>query len=293
MTRSPKPLSGETSIEAGTAMSSLIAALDKVTRGTLWRVVLGCASVVGFIAVWYLAAWLAESGGTVRGSVVPYPHEVLDALDWLLWNQDRVTRLFLVQHVFASLERVFVGFGLALALALPAGLLMGRQWIAHSVGRPVVEIFRPIPPLAWAPAFLIIMGVFWGPVTVVFLGAFFPILFSVMLGARSVDPTLLDAARTLGAGRVSLFLKVVLPFTIPYLMTGITVGLGISWMCIVAAEFVSGEGGGLGYFILAQSDYGYYPEMFAGMVVIGALSALTTGLAGVLEGVVYDRMGMK
>lgn len=274
-------------------MSSVIAALGKATRRDLWRVVLGCASVVGFIALWYLVAWMAESGGTVMGSVVPDPQEVMDALGWLIWNEDRVTRLFLVEHVFASLERVFVGFAIALAVALPSGLLMGRLWVAHSLGRPIVEIFRPIPPLAWAPAFLILLGIFWGPVTVVFLGAFFPILFSVMLGARSVDPTLLDAARTLGASRFHLFLKVILPFTIPYLMTGITVGLGIGWMCIVAAEFVSAEGGGLGYFILAQSERGLYPEMFAGMVVIGLLSALTTGLAGVLEGVVYKRMGMK
>jgi len=264
----------------------------KIPRSYWKRVLLLAVSIVLFVGAWYAVSWWLEQRDPVQGSLVPSPDEVASSFFWLLTNEDRATGIYLLEHMFTSLERVFLGFALALALALPAGLLMGRSWVAEGLARPIVEIFRPIPPLAWAPAFLIIFKIFWGPVAVVFLGVFFPILFNVMLGARSVDRTLIDAARTLGARGSDVFLKVVLPFTVPYLMTGITVGLGIGWMCIVAAEFVSAEGGGLGYFILANSDFGYYPEMYAGMVLIGIVSVLTTGLAGLFEREVYKRMGM-
>lgn len=275
-------------------MNPTLAWLSKALRSNWKRLLLGVISIAILLVVWYGVSWWLESRDPVQASLVPPPDEVAEAFWWLLSHRDRVTGLYLVEdHMFTSLERVFLGFVLALALALPAGLLMGRSWVAESLTRPIVEIFRPIPPLAWAPAFLIIFKIFWGPVAVVFLGVFFPILFNVMLGARSVDRTLIDAARTLGARRSHIFAKVVLPYTVPYLMTGITVGLGIGWMCIVAAEFIAAEGGGLGYFILANSDFGYYTEMYAGMALIGLLSALTTGIAGLFENSVYRRMGMK
>jgi len=267
--------------------------LFKGLRSNWKRIVLAAISMALFISIWYSVSWWLESRDPVQASLVPAPDEVADAFFWLLAHKDRATGIYLLEHMVTSLERVFLGFVLALALAVPAGLVMGRSWMAESLARPVVEIFRPIPPLAWAPAFLIIFSVFWGPVAVVFLGVFFPILYNVMLGARSVDRTLIDASRTLGARGAQIFTKVVLPYTIPYLMTGITVGLGIGWMCIVAAEFVAAEGGGLGYFILANSDFGYYKEMYAGMALIGLVSILTTGVAGLFERSVYKRMGMK
>ena len=267
--------------------------LARLMRANWKRAVLGIAALALFVFVWYMVSGWLQARDPVQGSLVPPPDKVASKFLWLLTHKDRVTQLYLLQHMFTSLERVFLGFVLALALALPSGLVMGRSWKAESFGRPVVEIFRPIPPLAWAPAFLILFKVFWGPVAVVFLGAFFPILFNVMLGARSVDRILIDAAKTLGAGRSDIFTRVVLPYTIPYLMTGITVGLGIGWMCIVAAEFVAAEGGGLGYFIQASADFGYYPEMYSGMALIGMISVLTTGVAGFFEGEVYRRMGLK
>ncbi len=274
-------------------MNSALAWLARAVRSNWKRILLGAVSMMIFLAAWSAVSWWLESRDPVQASLVPSPDEVASSFWWLLGHRDRATGLYLAEHMFTSLERVFLGFALALALALPLGLLMGRSWTAEGLARPIVEIFRPIPPLAWAPAFLIIFKIFWGPVAVVFLGVFFPILFNVMLGARSVDRTLIDAARTLGARGASLFTKVVLPFTVPYLMTGITVGLGIGWMCIVAAEFVAAKGGGLGYFILANSDFGHYPEMYAGMALIGLLSVLTTGVAGLIESSVYKRMGMK
>jgi ABC-type nitrate/sulfonate/bicarbonate transport system permease component len=127
----------------------------------------------------------------------------------------------------------------------------------------------------------------------VFLGIFFPVLFNVILGVKSVDPLLIDAAKTLGAKRTHLFFKVILPFTTPYLMTGIKVGLGVGWMCIVAAEMVGRYGGGVGYYILARTEAGLYDYVFAGIAMIAILGILTTGVASQVERRLHRWMGMK
>jgi NitT/TauT family transport system permease protein len=197
--------------------------------------------------------------------------------------------------IVSSLIRVFWGFLIALGVAFPLGIIMGRIGAAEAFGRPIVEMFRPIPPLAWVPIFLLIFGSFWGPTGIVFLGAFFPILLNVMFGVKSVDPQLVDAARTLGAKRSHIFAKVIIPSSVPYLMTGVTVGLGVAWMCIVAAEITPMEGGaGLGYYILYSANFlGRYEYTYATMIVIGILSMLTTGVAALIERRVSKWMGLK
>lgn len=256
------------------------------------------ASMALFLLIWSLyAAWLRADWpfhGTPSGAweYIPYPWEVLEAFYLSIWSHP-VSGLYMGEHVYASLKRIIMGFILAFGLAVPAGLLMGRLRGAEAVGKPLVELFRPIPPLAWIPIFLLIFGIIWGPIAIVFLGVFFPIVLNIQFGARSVDPTLIDAARTLGARRIDIFTKVVLPFTIPYLMTGVTVGLGIGWMCIVAAEMLGAVGGGVGYFIFTTAGNSQYPYMYAGMLMIGILSILTTGMAGLFERRVSKWMGMR
>jgi NitT/TauT family transport system permease protein len=273
-------------------MESVLQRLVKEAWARWPEVVLSILSLTAFVGSWWALHQYFVQQGSIFAEYLPSPGSVWDALWGLLAKPDPYVGVYILDHIAASLERITLGFALALALALPAGLLMGRLRGSHAVGRPIVEVFRPIPPLAWIPIFLIIFGVFWGPVAIVFLGIFFPVLFNVMFGAKSVDPTLVDAAKTLGASRATVFEKIVFPYTIPYLMTGIKVGLGIGWMCIVAAEMVAAKGGGIGYFILAMADFSAYEEMYAGMVIIGVLSVLTTGVAALVESFVYKRMGM-
>jgi ABC-type nitrate/sulfonate/bicarbonate transport system permease component len=272
---------------------SVLTPLWKAVSGRWPRIVLGTVSIILFVGAWMLIHLLLQDAGSIYAEYIPDPREVAEALIGSFGEADPVTGLFLGQQIWASLERIALGFLLAFLAALPLGLLMGRSETADALGRPIMEIFRPIPPLAWIPVFLLVFKVFWGPVAIVFVGIFFPVLLNVMFGARSVDTILIDAAKTLGAGRMAIFRKVVLPFTVPYLMTGIKVGLGIGWMCIVAAEMVAAEGGGIGYFILAKSELSQYEEMYAGMVIIGLLSMVTTGAAGLFERYVYRRMGMR
>jgi NitT/TauT family transport system permease protein len=282
-------------------MSQPAAVLWKFIRLNWPRIVLGCASLIIFVAAWWLySAYLhAEwpfGGRAPSGAAefLPSPHKVVDAFFDSFVHKDPVSQLFMASHMYASLKRIFFGFVLAFILAVPLGLLMGRSRNADAFAKPLVEIFRPIPPLAWVPIFLIALKFFWGPIAIVFLGIFFPILLNVTFGAKSVEPVLIDAARTLGAKKGRLFFKVVLPFTFPYMMTGIKLGLGVGWMCIVAAEMLGAVGGGVGYYIYNMAyQAGMYERMYAGMLVIGLLSVLTTGVAGIIERRVYRWMGMK
>jgi NitT/TauT family transport system permease protein len=256
-------------------------------RGLLKNAAIVIISLVVFLMVW----WALSSA--FPSEYFPSPYKVGVALIDSFQHPDPNTGVTMWQHMEKSLIRFLLGFVIAFALALPLGLLMGFSKIADNFGKPIIEILRPIPPMAWAPFFFIMAGVFWGPVMPVLLGVFFPVLSNVMFGVKSVDPLILDVAKTQGAGKLTLFRKVVFPSAVPYLMTGIRIGLGIGWMCIVAAEMIVAFGGGVGLYISVMSQVGKWDYMFAGMVVIAILGILTVGLSGYIERRVSKWMGMK
>ena len=275
-------------------MFGVYSALSRWFHANWMRVLLGLISIIAFVSIWQAYSSYLQTHSSSIADYVPPPGKVATAFFDSFVTRDPYTGLYMTEHIFSSLKRIFFGFVAAVAIALPAGLLMGSLRSAEALGKPIVEMIRPIPPLAWIPAFMFIFGIVWGPVAIVFLGIFFPILFNVMLGVKNVDPVLIDAARTLGAKRHHIFAKVVLPFTMPYFMTGVKVGLGIGWMCIVAAEMLGSVGGGVGYYIFASANSAFrYDNMYAGMIVIGLLSVLTTGIAGIFEERLYRWMGMK
>ncbi len=287
--------------ERGDCMRSVAGSLGNALRSKWLRIALSVASIGIFLVLWWLVSAYLRADWPFQGltpsrnaEFLPYWWDVLKALGSSFVTAPKATGgLPMFDQIAASLKRISIAFVLALVTAVPLGLIMGRSRNAEAVGRPIIELLRPIPPLAWVPIFLIVFKFFWGPIAIVFLGIFFPILLNVMLGARSVDPVLIDAARTLGARRGDIFGKVVLPYTVPYLMTGITVGLGIGWMCIVAAEMLGAVGGGVGYLIFTANSVGLYDLMYAAMLMIGILSVLTTGIAGLVERWLYKWMGMK
>ncbi len=245
-------------------------------------------SLATFVAVWWGLSIVLDT------KYLPAPDIVAEAFIKSFTKVDLATGRTMWDNIGASLERVLLGFGLAFVTALPLGLLMGSSRLSEKFGKPIVEIFRPIPPIAWAPLLVVAMGIFLGPVVVVFIGVFFPLLSNVMFGVKKVDPNLMDAAKTLGAKKSTLFTKVIFPSTVPYLMTGIRIGLGVGWMCIVAAEFIAAKGGGVGYYILLWSQgIGRYENVFAGLIVVAILGLLTTELSGYIEKKVSEWMGMK
>jgi len=256
-------------------------------EGFLENLVFGIVSIAVFLIIWYGLSVYLDTG------YLPSPIEVWDALVDSFNTADPALGVTMWESIMASLKRFAIGFVLALAVAIPIGLIIGFSKYASMLGRPIVEIFRPIPPIAWVPFFFVVLGMVWGPIMAIFIGVLFPVLSNVIFGVKSVEPQLIDAAKTQGASKSDVFAKVVFPYTIPYLMTGIRISLGIGWMCIVAAEMIGAKGGGVGIYILTQANIGRYDYMFAGMVVIAALGLLTVEAASYIEKRVAQWMGAR
>ena len=179
-------------------------------------------------------------------------------------------------HVLYSLYRVALGYAIAALLAIPLGLLMGWSPGFLRITRPVFEVVRPIPPLAWIPIAILWFGIgIKSAAFIIFLGAFFPILLNTISGVLTIPPILIEAARTLHAKEKDIFLKVLLPGAVPSIFVGMRIGIGIGWMTLVAAEFTGvKEGYGLGYMIMTARDIQRPDEILAGMLVIGVIGLL-------------------
>lgn len=248
--------------------------------------VISVVSLVCFVFAWWDVSLVAGS------AAIPTPAETWNAFTDLVKNGDALTGRTLGEYVTSSLKTFFEGFLLALAVAVPLGLLIGYFKPVREFATPVIEVLRPIAPIAWAPIFILAINYTIGPVLVVFIGIFFPLLTNVVFGVQKIDANLIDAAKTMGAGQVQIFTKVIIPSGIPYLMNGIKIGLGIGWMCIVAAELYAPQLSGIGFFLSEQATAGFWPGAYAAIIVIAVLGIFTTGVAEYVHKFVNRRMGV-
>ncbi len=217
-----------------------------------------------------LVAWhLATSGQAY--SLIPPPRDVAIAL----WDlavggiNDDAFSASLSTHVLASAGRVYGGFGLAVLVALPLGLMIGRIPLVRQMVDPMLQILRPIPVTAWLPLAMILFGI--GPRSaffLVFLGAFYPVLLNTVFGVRSVEPRLFEAASMLGCRGSAQFAKVVLPAAMPAIFTGLRLGLGFAWVVIVIGE-MTGVLTGLGALIMEARQLSRTEVVICGMIAIG------------------------
>ncbi|MCP4717149.1 MAG: ABC transporter permease, partial [Deltaproteobacteria bacterium] len=182
----------------------------------------------------------------------------------------------LLSHLGFSLVRVLCGFCMAVLIALPCGIMIGWSSRLRHVITPVIEMIRPIPPLAWIPLAILWFGIgLKSAAFIIFLGCFFPILLSTISGVSSVDSNYIDAARTLGARGNDIFMKILVPASIPSIFTGLRIGMGIGWMTLVAAEYTGVKSGfGLGYMIMTARDIQRPDYVIAGMAAIGLVGYL-------------------
>jgi len=215
---------------------------------------------------------------------IPSPVDILLGLEELLGEGLPQGKTIAV-HGLYSLIRVASGFMIAVFVAIPAGILMGSSRKLRDMFTPVIEIIRPIPPLAWIPLAILWFGIgLKSAAFIIFLGCFFPVLLSTVSGVMSVDATLIDAARTLGAREKDLFVKVLIPAATPSIYTGVRIGMGIGWMTLVAAEFTGVKSGfGLGYMIMIARDIQRPDLVIAGMTAIGIVGYLLDSVLRRLE----------
>ena len=181
----------------------------------------------------------------------------------------------LVDNAVVSIERVALGFGLAAVVAIPLGIGMGRSVWLNDFFDTTVELLRPVPPLAWVPLALAWFKIgIVSIVFIIFIGAVFPILLNTIDGVRSVRKTWIEVGTTLGAGERQVLTKVVVPGAAPTIWTGLRVGFGIAWMCVVAAEILPGPTSGLGYLIMYSYNLGQINVIIAGIIVIGLIGLI-------------------
>ena len=242
-------------------------------------------SLATFLVLWWVVTMLMNDRN------FPTPDKVFVALWNLLLYGDPIGGHSVWEYIAVSLSTFLNGFGLAFIFAVPLGLLLGYVKPLREFTAPWIEVVRPIAPIAWAPIFVLSFGSQLGPALVVFIGIFFPLLTNIIFGVQRIDKNWLDASKTLGASQGQLFTKVVLPATVPYILNGIKVGLGVGWMCIVAAEIYN-KFGGIGQYLVDMVNGGLMSNAFAAIIIIAVLGLMTTGVAEYISKVVSRRMGM-
>lgn len=230
-------------------------------------------SIVIFLVLWELGSRTKQWFGFVTPWIghVPAPTAVL--VEWL----GIVTDGGYWTSWYKSFFRVVAGFLAAMIIGIPFGLSMAVSRIFRGVAFPTFEVLRPIPPLAWVPASII----FWPTqelsiAFVTFLGAFYTVVINVLGGAKSIDIRYFQSAQAMGATQWDIFRRIILPGTLPSIVVGAAVGMGITWEVVVAAEMISGggsqvggSGGGLGFFIWNSYVGGSYERIVIGMISIG------------------------
>ena len=178
----------------------------------------------------------------------------------------------LLKYIVASLFRVSVGFSLACLVGIPLGLVLGWFRPAFFAFNPVIQVLRPISPIAWIPVAILWFGVSdLAPIFLIFLASVFPIATSVAAAVQNIQLVHLRAARNFGLSGFALFRQVVLPAAVPQILTGLRIALGVAWLVVVAAEMIA-VNSGLGYLIIDARNAGKrYDLVVAGMVLIGLI----------------------
>ena len=224
---------------------------------TRWISALTLASL---LLVW----WLVTAAGWIEPLFLPSPADIL-AKGWTLLTQGYMDAS-LWQHLGASLGRIGLALLAATLTAIPVGIAIGYNRVARGILDPLIEFYRPIPPLAYLPLIVIWCGIGeLSKVLLIYLAIFAPIAIATATGVRTVDPAKLRAAQSLGASKIQLIRHVILPSALPDILTGIRIGLGVGWSTLVAAELIAATSG-LGFMVQSAAQF-----LVTDVVVLGIL----------------------
>ncbi len=237
-------------------------------------------AIAGFLVIWQTAA------AFYTPEQLPAPLKIVEALSelaavGLLW-----------EHIGVSLIRFAISYILALITAVPLGLFLGWHTYSRQALGSIVQILRPISPIAWFPLAVLWFGVGDAPaIFIIFLSAFFPMLLSTISAVRKIDPIYLKVAKNFGVSRGMLFTKIVIPAAFPYIMIGLNIAIGTAWIHLVAGEML-GSQSGLGYLIVDSRNFLRTDWIISGMLVVGLLGLVINEIIGWAEKTINRKWGI-
>ncbi len=244
------------------------------------------AGFVAFFAIW----WIIAASGLVQRQFLPTPLEVLDR--FVALTRSPFVGYTLQQHLASSFGRFAAGFGLAVVIGVPLGLLMGWFRSLDAIVTPLFDALRFIAPIAWVPFAALWFGTgLGGPVLIIFSGAFPPCVINAYRGARFVEPRFVEAAQTLGATHLRIITEVLLPASVPSIVAGLRISAGIGWQSLVGAELIVASSG-IGYLLVKGQSNISTPIVMSGMIAIGLVGFAIDALLRALERAINRRRGI-
>ncbi len=237
----------------------------------------------------FLVAWELLSGaGIVNPALFSSPSRILG----VLFGVGLTSQGALVKHTAASLMRLFASLPIAFVVAVALGIAMGKlKWLYDSLD-PIITSLMPIPGIAWAPLFIMWVGL--GDANIIMVGAlaaFFPIVQNISAGIRAIDKNLVDSARIMGAGEIKMA-SLAFFASLPYLLTGLKLAIARSWRTIIAVEMIAASRSGLGYFILDASDMLHMGDVYAGIVILAICYFVMESIVISAERMTIERWGV-
>lgn len=238
------------------------------------QLTLSLITVAVIIAIW----WAVTALNLIAPLFLPAPQQVLHQLITVASAQGFMDAT-LWQHLAASLSRIFIALVAAILVGVPTGLLMGLNSTARGILDPLIELYRPVPPLAYLPLMVIWFGIGeTSKILLIYLAIFAPVVMSTVAGVKSAQQVRLRAAQSLGASRWQVLWHVVLPGALPEILTGVRIGLGVGWSTLVAAELIAATRG-LGFMVQSAGEFLATDVVLAGIAVIALIAfSLELGL---------------
>ncbi len=238
---------------------------------------LGIAGFAFILLIWALGVQYTD-----LGKLMPGPMTVFQRFLHVCFHP--IGKNFtLLQHLLVSLRRVLTGYGLSIIAGVLLGVAMGRFQVIEAIARPLFELVRPIPGVAWIPMAIVWFGVGeTAKVFIIFMGGFVNIVVNTFAGARRVDENLLGVAQMLGANSRQAFFRVVMPSCVPYIFSGLQVGLSTCWMAVLAAEMVAAKEG-IGWVITAGQETADMAQILVGVIAIAIMGLALAAFMRTLE----------
>lgn len=233
-----------------------------MSKNAASRFLLGCVPWLGVIVLWYAV----RLSGLVNPALIPAPHQVAVRFYELLFHGG------LLIDIYMSTQRVFLGVVLGIAAAVPVGFALGWYRPARTFADPMVNFFRALPPIALIPLVIVYFGIDEvAKLVILFYAAFFSGVIVMYEGVSQITPLYIRVAQTLGASQSEIFSKVIVPLTVPHILTALRVALGVAWATLVASELIAAQRG-LGAMIQNASTYFLLDVIYVGIICIGTIA---------------------